>query len=41
VHPRFPTVADTIRLIYRSDMHRTRAATLLKDALAAHGRSMA
>ncbi len=41
VHPRVPTVADTIRLIYRADMHRTRAATLLKDALAAHGRSMA
>ena len=41
VHPRFPTVADTIRLIYRSDMHRTRAATLLKDALAAHGCAMA
>ena len=41
VHPRFPTVADTIRLIYRADMHRTHAATLLKDALAAHGRSMA
>lgn len=41
VHPRFPTVADTIRLIYRADMHRTRAATLLKDAIAAHGRSLA
>jgi DNA-binding transcriptional LysR family regulator len=41
VHPRFPTVADTIRLIYRADMHRTHAATLLKDALAAHGRAMA
>jgi len=40
VHPRFPTVADTIRLVYRSDMHRTRAATLLKDAIAAHGRSL-
>jgi DNA-binding transcriptional LysR family regulator len=41
VHPRLPTVADTIRLVYRADMHRTRAATLLKDAIAAHGRSMA
>lgn len=41
LHPRFPTVADTIRLIYRADMHRTVAAGLVKDALAAHGRSLA
>jgi DNA-binding transcriptional LysR family regulator len=41
VHARFPTVADTIRLIYRADMHRTHAATLVKDALAGHGRSIA
>ena len=41
LHARFPTVADTIRLIYRSDMHRTRAASLVKDAIAAHGRSIA
>lgn len=41
LHARLPTVADTIRLIYRADMHRTRAATLLKDAIAAHGRSLA
>jgi len=41
VHAKLPAVADTIRLIYRADMHRTRAATLLKDALAAHGRALA
>lgn len=33
LHPRLPTVTDTIRLIYRLDMHRTRAASLLTDAI--------
>lgn len=41
LHPRLPTVADTIRLIYRLDMHRTRAAALLSDALVTGARSAA
>jgi DNA-binding transcriptional LysR family regulator len=36
-----PFVSDTIHLVYRADQHRTRAWTLLKDELAAHGRSLA
>lgn len=40
LHPRLPTVADTIRLIYRSDMHRTRAAELLSDALVTRARAL-
>ncbi len=41
LHPRLPAVADTIRLIYRSDMHRTRAAALLSDALVSRARAAA
>lgn len=41
LHPRLPTVADTIRLIYRLDMHRTRAAALLSDALVSGARTLA
>ncbi|HWM88317.1 MAG TPA: LysR family transcriptional regulator substrate-binding protein, partial [Kofleriaceae bacterium] len=41
LHPRLPSVADTIRLVYRGDAQRTRAATLVKDALVAHGRAVA
>lgn len=41
LHPRLPSVADTIRLVYRGDTQRTRAATLVKDALVAHGRAIA
>lgn len=40
IHPRLPSVADTIRLVYRADAQRTRAAGLVKDALVAHARSM-
>ena len=40
IHPRLPSVADTIRLVYRGDTQRTRAATLIKDALVAHGRAV-
>lgn len=41
LHPKLPGYPDTIQLLYRSDFHRTRAATRLKDALVAHGRSLA
>jgi DNA-binding transcriptional LysR family regulator len=41
LHARLPSVADTIRLVYRADTQRTRAATLVKDGLVAHGRAIA
>lgn len=37
LHPELPYFPDTISLIYRADMHRTRAALRLKEALTAHG----
>ena len=40
LHPSLPFIPDTISLLYRADMHRTRAATRLKDALVAHGRRL-
>jgi DNA-binding transcriptional LysR family regulator len=39
LHPRLPTVGDTIRLLYRSDMHRTRAASQITDALVTKARA--
>jgi DNA-binding transcriptional LysR family regulator len=39
LHPRLPIVGDTIRLLYRSDMHRTRAASQLTDALVTKARA--
>jgi LysR family cyn operon transcriptional activator len=41
LHPRLPSVADTIRLVYRADTQRTRAAGIVKEALVAHGRAIA
>lgn len=38
--PSLPHFPDKISLIYRADLHRTRAATRLKDALVAHGRQL-
>lgn len=35
-----PFIPDAIRLVYRADLHRTRAGTRLKDALLRHGRSL-
>jgi molybdate transport repressor ModE-like protein len=35
-----PFFPDKISLLYRSDMHRTSAATRLKDALVAHGKKL-
>lgn len=40
LHAALPVVPDTIALVYRADMHRTRAARTLKDALVAHGRAL-
>lgn len=38
--PSLPFFPDKISLIYRSDLHKTRAALRLKDALVAHGRAL-
>jgi DNA-binding transcriptional LysR family regulator len=40
LHPDLPYVPDVIALVYRADMHRTRAAMRLKDALVRHGKAM-
>lgn len=41
LHPSMVAWPDRIALVYRADLHRTRAALRLKDALVAHGRAMA
>lgn len=41
LHQDLPCIPDTIALAYRADMHRTRAALLLKDELVAFGRALA
>ncbi|MGF1512005.1 MAG: LysR family transcriptional regulator [Myxococcota bacterium] len=38
LHKNLPGYPDLISLLYRADLHRTRAALKLKDALTAHGR---
>lgn len=40
LHRSLPSMPDRIFLLYRGDIHRTRAAMRLKDALVAHGRAM-
>ena len=40
LHPSLPFMPDTICLVYRADMHRTRAAMRTKDELVAFGRSL-
>ena len=40
LHTEVAEYADTISLIYRGDIHRTRAAMRLKDALLSYGRSL-
>ena len=37
LHPALPYLPDTIYLVYRADLHRTRAAMCLKDALVEQG----
>jgi molybdate transport repressor ModE-like protein len=38
VHPDLPCIPDVISLVYRADLHRTRASMRLKDAIVAYGR---
>jgi DNA-binding transcriptional LysR family regulator len=40
LHPRLPFIPDTICLLYRADMHRTKAALQVKDELVLHGRQL-
>lgn len=40
LHPDLPFIPDTISLLYRADMHRTRAAMRVKEALVAHGKQL-
>jgi molybdate transport repressor ModE-like protein len=40
LHTSLPAIADTIFLVYRADMHKTKAALRVKDALVKHGRSL-
>lgn len=40
LHAELPFIPDTIYLAFREDLHRTRAATHLKDALIAYGRAL-
>jgi molybdate transport repressor ModE-like protein len=40
LHPRLPFIPDTICLLYRADMHRTKAAVRVKDELVAYGKRL-
>lgn len=40
LHPELPYVPDVIMLLYHVDLHRTRAAMRVKDALLSYGRSL-
>lgn len=40
LHPGLPVFRDRIQLVYRADMHKTRASTKLKEALVAYGRTL-
>jgi DNA-binding transcriptional LysR family regulator len=40
LHPKLPRFEDTIHLVYRADVHRTRGHHILKDALLAHARAL-
>ena len=40
LHPELPHIADTIYLAWRGDLHRTAAATRLKEALVSYARTM-
>jgi len=40
LHEELPFIPDVISLVYRADMHRTKASVRLKDALVTHGRSL-
>jgi DNA-binding transcriptional LysR family regulator len=40
LHPSLPSIPDTICLLYRADMHRTKAAMRVKDELVAYGKKL-
>lgn len=40
LHKELPGFPDTIYMLYRADLHRTRASLRLKDALVQHGRGL-
>jgi DNA-binding transcriptional LysR family regulator len=40
VHPELPCFEDRICLVYRADLHKTKAAVRLKEELLAHGRRL-
>ncbi|HSO31646.1 MAG TPA: LysR family transcriptional regulator [Labilithrix sp.] len=40
LHPSLPFIPDTICLLYRADMHRTKAAMRVKDALVEYGKRL-
>jgi molybdate transport repressor ModE-like protein len=40
LHPKLPFIPDTICLLYRADMHRTKAAMRVKDDIVAYGRKL-
>lgn len=40
LHPELPCFPDTICLLYRSDLHRTKGALRVKEALTAHGKRL-
>lgn len=40
LHPNLPIIPDTICLLYRADMHRTKAAMRVKDELVAYGKHL-
>lgn len=40
LHDSLPNFPDTIALVYRADVHRTRATLRLKDALLSHGKGL-
>jgi DNA-binding transcriptional LysR family regulator len=40
LHPDLPFVPDSIFLVWRSDLHRTKAALRVKDLLVAHGKGL-
>ena len=41
LHPELPHVDDTIHLVFRGDLHRTRAALKVKDLILEHGSRLA
>jgi len=40
LHPKLPFIPDTICLLYRADMHRTKAALRVKDELVTYGKKL-